>query len=115
MLLNVYSRYNDRIKTLVIPGLDQTPRNLKRLLYEEILGCDQIGDNQSMSAAHPDPFLRSMTLWILKDFTGSLNTLVQNNVGSMHPMYTDEDKQEGMYTIEDIEYYFESFPEVEQG
>ncbi|KAL1453926.1 hypothetical protein WDU94_010228 [Cyamophila willieti] len=76
-------------------GLDQTPPNLKRLLYEEILGCDQIGDNQNMAMAHPDPFLRSMTLWILKDFTGSLNTLVQNNVGSMHPMYTDEDKQEG--------------------
>ncbi|KAI5722747.1 hypothetical protein M8J76_014152 [Diaphorina citri] len=76
-------------------GLDQTPPNLKRLLYEEILGCDQNGDNQNLAAAHPDPFLRSMTLWILKDFAGSLNTLVQNNVGSMHPMYSDEDKQEG--------------------
>lgn len=44
--------------------------------------------------ANPDPFLRSMALWILKDFTGSLNTLVQTNVGTMHPQYNDEEKQE---------------------
>lgn len=44
--------------------------------------------------ANPDPFLRSMALWVLKDFTGSLNTLVQTNVGTMHPQYNDEEKQE---------------------
>lgn len=52
--------------------------------------------------ANPDPFLRSMALWVLKDFTGSLNTLVQTNVGTMHPQYNDEEKQEtsaGMFQI----------------
>lgn len=52
--------------------------------------------------ANPDPFLRSMALWVLKDFTGSLNTLVQTNVGTMHPQYNDEEKQEtsaGMFHI----------------
>ncbi|XP_060840547.1 dmX-like protein 2 isoform X2 [Rhopalosiphum padi] len=74
--------------------IDSTPPSLKRLLYEEILGCDQNGENQKLSMANPDPFLRSMALWILKDSTGSLNTLVQMNVGTMHPQYNDEEKQE---------------------
>lgn len=63
-------------------------------VIKEILGCDQNGDNQKLSMANPDPFLRSMALWILKDLTGSLNTLVQTNVGTMHPQYNDEEKQE---------------------
>ena len=44
---------------------------------------------------HPDPFLRSMALWILKDPSASLNTLLQTNVGSMHPQYHDDDRAEG--------------------
>ncbi|KAL0271823.1 UNVERIFIED_CONTAM: hypothetical protein PYX00_008798 [Menopon gallinae] len=70
--------------------LDSTPEQLKRLLYEEILGCDFEGKNYDPSKAHPDPFLRSMAFWMLKDYTGSLNTLLQTNVGSMHPMYNDD-------------------------
>lgn len=70
--------------------LDSTPEQLKRLLYEEILGCDFDGKNQDLSRAHPDPFLRSMALWMLKDHTGSLNTLLQTNVGTMHPQYNDD-------------------------
>lgn len=76
--------------------LDSTPPNLRRLLYEEVLGCDSEGGNQCLAQAHPDPFLRSMALWILKDYTGSLNTLLQTNTGSMHPQYSDsDDKFEG--------------------
>ncbi|XP_058802358.1 dmX-like protein 2 isoform X2 [Phymastichus coffea] len=75
---------------------DMTSLNLKRLMYEEILGCDKDGNNQDTYRAHPDPFLRSMALWILKDHSGSLNTLLLTNVGSMHPQYNDEsDKPEG--------------------
>lgn len=69
---------------------DPTPPNFKVLLYEEILGCDKNGGNQDLSRAHPDPFLRSMALWILKDYTGSLSTLLCSNVGTMHPLYDDE-------------------------
>ncbi|GAB0086325.1 dmX-like protein 2 [Sergentomyia squamirostris] len=70
---------------------DSTPPNFKKLLYEEILGCDSDGNNQDISKAHPDPFLRSMALWILKDYTGSLNTLLINNVGHAHLAYQDDD------------------------
>ncbi|XP_053689152.1 dmX-like protein 2 isoform X2 [Sabethes cyaneus] len=69
---------------------DPTPPSFKRLLYEEVLGCDKNGDNQDLSRAHPDPFLRSMSLWILKDYSGSLSTLLNSNIGSMHPQF-DED------------------------
>lgn len=41
--------------------------------------------------AHPDPFLRSMCHWILKDYSESLSTLLQNNVGHLHPAYEDDD------------------------
>ncbi|XP_058459198.1 dmX-like protein 2 isoform X2 [Malaya genurostris] len=69
---------------------DATPPSFKRLLFEEVLGCDKNGDNQDLSRAHPDPFLRSMALWILKDYSGSLSTLLNSNIGCMHPLFDDE-------------------------
>ncbi|XP_053676697.1 dmX-like protein 1 [Anopheles nili] len=69
---------------------DATPPSFKRLLFEEVLGCDKNGENQDLSRAHPDPFLRSMALWILKDYTGSLSTLLDSQIGSMHPLFDDE-------------------------
>ncbi|KAG7196962.1 hypothetical protein KM043_000228 [Ampulex compressa] len=75
---------------------DAASHHTRRLLYEEILGCDKDGQNQDVNKAHPDPFLRSMALWILRDYSGSLNTLLLTNVGTMHPQYNDEaDKPEG--------------------
>lgn len=70
---------------------DATPPSYKKLLYEEVLGCDSNGNNQDISRAHPDPFLRSMALWLLKDYSGSLNTLLLNNVGLNHPAHLDDD------------------------
>ncbi|XP_040162057.1 dmX-like protein 2 isoform X4 [Anopheles arabiensis] len=69
---------------------DATPPSFKKLLYEEVLGCDKNGENQDLSRAHPDPFLRSMALWILKDYSGSLSTLLDSQIGSMHPLFDDE-------------------------
>lgn len=70
---------------------DATPPTYKKLLYEEILGCDATGGNEDIDKAHPDPFLRSMALWILKDYSGSLGTLLQNSVGHMHQAYDYDD------------------------
>lgn len=93
------NKLNDIQLAMVIARLyedDTSPPNLKRLLYEEILGCDKDGNNADIHKAHPDPFLRSMALWILKDYAGSLNTLLLTNVGSMHPQYNDDsEKNEG--------------------
>ncbi|XP_053977801.1 dmX-like protein 2 isoform X6 [Hylaeus volcanicus] len=93
------NKLNDIQLAMVIARLyedDTTSPHMRRLLYEEILGCDKDGQNQDMNKAHPDPFLRSMALWILKDYAGSLNTLLLTNVGTLHPQYNDEsDKPEG--------------------
>ncbi|XP_029173439.1 dmX-like protein 2 isoform X2 [Nylanderia fulva] len=93
------NKLNDIQLAMVIARLyenDTSSPNMRRLLYEEILGCDKEGQNQDMSRVHPDPFLRSMALWLLKDYSGSLNTLLLTNVGHMHPQYNDEsDKPEG--------------------
>lgn len=70
---------------------DSTPPTYKKLIYEEILGCDKNGENQDLDRAHPDPFLRSMSLWILKDHTNALSTLLQNGAGILHKAYDDED------------------------
>lgn len=70
---------------------DATPPSYKQLLFEEVLGCDSKGNNQEIQRAHPDPFLRSMALWLLKDYSGSLNTLLLNNVGLNHPAHIDDD------------------------
>lgn len=74
---------------------DNTPPTYRKLIYEEILGCDKDGENQDIERAHPDPFLRSMALWILKDYSGSLGTLLQNEVGILHKAFDDEDPHMG--------------------
>ncbi|KAL5274949.1 DMXL1 family protein [Megaselia abdita] len=67
------------------------PSTYKKLLLNEVLGYDTNEENQDLSIAHPDPFLRSMALWLLKDYSGSLNTLLDNNVGLNHHAYKDDD------------------------
>ncbi|KAF5272292.1 hypothetical protein FQR65_LT04949 [Abscondita terminalis] len=67
--------------------------SLKRLLYEEILGCDAEGNDQDMSRAHPDPFLRSMALWTLKDHQLALSTLLIGNAGTQHPAHDDDTRE----------------------
>ncbi|XP_018327674.1 dmX-like protein 2 isoform X2 [Agrilus planipennis] len=66
--------------------------SLRRLLYVEILGCNSEGNNQDLTKAHPDPFLRSMSLWILKEYQDSLNTLLIGNAGSQHPAKDEDSK-----------------------
>ncbi|XP_076252311.1 rabconnectin-3 alpha isoform X2 [Rhynchophorus ferrugineus] len=67
--------------------------NLKNLLYQEILGCDENGDNQDLTKAHPDPFLRSMALWSLKEYQASLSTLLIGNAGTQHNAHDDEARE----------------------
>ncbi|KAL1506470.1 hypothetical protein ABEB36_005832 [Hypothenemus hampei] len=64
--------------------------SLKKLLYKEILGYDENGENQDFTKAHPDPFLRSMALWALREYQESLNTLLIGNAGTQHPSHDDE-------------------------
>ncbi|KAI1301706.1 DmX-like protein 2 [Halotydeus destructor] len=64
--------------------IETVPENLKRLLYLEVLGCSSDGMNQQNSKAHPDPFLRSMAYWTLQEYSLSLTTLLDKDVGYDH-------------------------------
>lgn len=55
--------------------------NLHRLLWEECLGCDPGGQGYCPQAAHPDPFVRSMAYWRLKDYSAALGTLLEVGLG----------------------------------
>lgn len=62
-------------------GEDMMPESVKKLFYTHVLGCDEDGDNYDSSRAHPDPFLRSMALWMLKEHKLALATLLQSQIG----------------------------------
>ncbi|GLD55918.1 dmX-like protein 2 isoform X4, partial [Lates japonicus] len=47
------------------------------LLYEKVLGCNRDGSGYHCSRLHPDPFLRSISYWIMKDYTRALDTLLE--------------------------------------
>ncbi|XP_074476351.1 dmX-like protein 2 isoform X8 [Sebastes fasciatus] len=47
------------------------------LLYEKVLGCNKDGGGYHCSRLHPDPFLRSIAYWIMKDYTRALDTLLE--------------------------------------
>ncbi len=70
------NRLHDLQLALVVIRLyegDNGP-NYNRLLKENMLGISQRG---SLSTEpNPDPFLRSMSLWLLQDYSGSLETLI---------------------------------------
>lgn len=47
------------------------------VLYEKVLGCKRDGSGFSCRKLHPDPFLRSIAFWIMKDYTRALDTLLE--------------------------------------
>ncbi|XP_054463909.1 dmX-like protein 2 isoform X2 [Anoplopoma fimbria] len=47
------------------------------LLHEKVLGCNRDGSGYHCSRLHPDPFLRSISYWIMKDYTRALDTLLE--------------------------------------
>ncbi|XP_068954153.1 dmX-like protein 2 isoform X1 [Petaurus breviceps papuanus] len=47
------------------------------ILYEKILGCQKDSSGFNCSRLHPDPFLRSLAYWVMKDYTRALDTLLE--------------------------------------
>ncbi|XP_050731976.1 dmX-like protein 2 isoform X2 [Eriocheir sinensis] len=90
---------------------EAVPPTLRKMLYTRVLGYDETGATELVSLTaddnlatittsasdpqpcvmrmHPDPFLRSVAFWMLKDYSGSLNTLLRTQVtlGIHHPDY----------------------------
>ncbi|GIY65182.1 dmX-like protein 2 [Caerostris extrusa] len=78
--------------------IDTVTPSLKRLLFEEVLGCEADGSNYIPSKAYPDPFIRCMARWILQDYCGSLTTLLQTDVGYSHPKASEMENFHDMST-----------------
>lgn len=74
--------------------INAVPDSLTNLLHKHVLGMEKSGSTMDLDQAHPDPFLRSIGLWIIKDYSGSLSTLVTPNVGELHPKFTEEEATE---------------------
>uniref|UniRef100_A0A5F8HIB8 Dmx like 2 n=1 Tax=Monodelphis domestica TaxID=13616 RepID=A0A5F8HIB8_MONDO len=55
----------------------ETSSTCTSILYEKILGCQKDGSGFNCSRLHPDPFLRSLAYWVMKDYTRALNTLLE--------------------------------------
>ena len=68
-----------------------TPESLKSLLYLNVLGFNADGREYDSGKAHPDPFLRSIAKWIIKDYSGSLSTLVCPNIRHLHPEFNQDE------------------------
>ena len=77
---------------------DVMPENLRRILYEECLGCDRNGENYDPSNVHPDAFIRSMGNWMMKDYSASLGTLLETNVGQAREFESKEDENMSKYS-----------------
>ncbi|XP_063820250.1 dmX-like protein 1 isoform X2 [Pseudophryne corroboree] len=48
----------------------------KSILQKRVLGIESPGREPTLSSVHPDPFVRSMTYWILEDYRRALETLL---------------------------------------
>ncbi|XP_078097475.1 dmX-like protein 2 isoform X3 [Mustelus asterias] len=55
----------------------ETSSTCKSILYEKVLGCKADGSEFVPSQLHPDPFLRSIAYWTLKDYSKALDTLLE--------------------------------------
>nr|XP_027781762.1 dmX-like protein 2 isoform X6 [Marmota flaviventris] len=47
------------------------------ILNQKILGCQTDGSGFNCKRLHPDPFLRSLAYWVMKDYTRALDTLLE--------------------------------------
>jgi len=56
------------------------PPRFCELLREECLGYDPSTSSYDPDRVSPDPFIRSMAYWILKDYTSSLSTLLEGDL-----------------------------------
>ena len=56
------------------------PPRFCQLLREECLGYDPSTSSYNPDRMSPDPFVRSMAYWILKDYTSSLSTLLEGDL-----------------------------------
>nr|XP_020023034.1 dmX-like protein 2 [Castor canadensis] len=55
----------------------ETSSTYMSILNQKILGCQKEGSGFNCRRLHPDPFLRSLAYWVMKDYTQALDTLLE--------------------------------------
>lgn len=91
----IISKLNDIQLAMLIGRLyegatEVYPGCVQQIIKTKVLGYSDEGQVVKASA-EPDPFLRSIGYWILKEYESSLTTLLERNVGHDHPnFYVDE-------------------------
>jgi hypothetical protein len=60
------------------------------ILNQKILGCQKDGTGFDCKRLHPDPFLRSLAYWVVKDYTRALDTLLEQTP-------KEDDEQQGRF------------------
>lgn len=60
------------------------------ILNQKILGCQKDGSGFDCRRLHPDPFLRSLAYWVMKDYTRALDTLLEQTP-------KEDDEQQGRH------------------
>ncbi|XP_078694772.1 dmX-like protein 2 isoform X2 [Branchiostoma floridae x Branchiostoma belcheri] len=87
------------VARLYSSNLEQdVPDSQKQVLYEHILGLSDAGEEREEGKIHPDPFLRSIAYWLLKDHTRALNCLLQQ------PKQDDMDSPSSVRSAKGSEY-----------
>ncbi|XP_060557818.1 dmX-like protein 2 isoform X5 [Ruditapes philippinarum] len=71
-------------------GEDMMSETVKKILCTNILGKEDVSQTNHVKM-HPDPFLRSMTYWLFKDYRNALQTLLQNESGKALNGSTDSE------------------------
>ena len=55
----------------------ETSSTYLSILNQKILGFQKDGSGFDCERLHPDPFLRSLAYWVMKDYTRALDTLLE--------------------------------------
>ncbi|XP_069766655.1 dmX-like protein 2 [Narcine bancroftii] len=84
----------------------ETSSTCKSILYEKVLGYKPGGSEFSLSKLHPDPFLRSIAYWTLKNYSNALDTLLEQ------PTKGTEEHPEPEISIKELHKKLKEYGEV---
>ncbi|CAH0724980.1 unnamed protein product, partial [Brenthis ino] len=108
------TRLGDLQLAMVVARLYETdsalPSSLKKLLMDEILGGETENGEMDLEHAHPDPFVRSMALWELKQYGDALDTLL-SPAGRLHAA---RDNNEPVPSVFNFYVYLRTHPRLKR-
>uniref|UniRef100_A0A8D3DQP8 Dmx like 1 n=1 Tax=Scophthalmus maximus TaxID=52904 RepID=A0A8D3DQP8_SCOMX len=76
----------------------ETASTYKKILQRHVLGQDRQVHRGFVCHTHPDPFLRSMAHWVLEDYSGALDTLLEQPTNSSSSVSTCNPEVFNFYT-----------------